>query len=85
MSVLVGKKAPAFDAKAVINGGEIIENFSLSQYEGEKYVVFFFSVVETDSATVIAIGALTKASVQISIQANILTLFQFDVDDSGIS
>ena len=42
MSVLVGKKAPAFDAKAVVNGGEIIENFSLSQYEGEKYVVFFF-------------------------------------------
>lgn len=42
MSVLVGKKAPAFDAKAVINGGEIIENFSLSQYEGSKYVVFFF-------------------------------------------
>jgi len=42
MSVLVGKKAPAFDAKAVVNGGEIIENFSLSQYEGNKYVVFFF-------------------------------------------
>jgi len=42
MSVLVGKKAPAFNAKAVVNGGEIIENFSLSQYEGEKYVVFFF-------------------------------------------
>ncbi|MDD3079694.1 MAG: peroxiredoxin [Paludibacter sp.] len=42
MSVLVGKKAPEFDAKAVINGGEIVENFSLKQYEGEKYVVFFF-------------------------------------------
>jgi peroxiredoxin 2/4 len=42
MSVLVGKKAPAFDAKAVVNGGEIVENFSLQQYEGEKYVVFFF-------------------------------------------
>jgi peroxiredoxin (alkyl hydroperoxide reductase subunit C) len=42
MSVLVGKKAPLFNAKAVVNGGEIIENFSLSQYEGEKYVVFFF-------------------------------------------
>jgi peroxiredoxin (alkyl hydroperoxide reductase subunit C) len=42
MSVLVGKKAPAFDTKAVVNGGEIIESFSLSQYEGEKYVVFFF-------------------------------------------
>ncbi len=42
MSVLVGKKAPVFNTKAVVNGGEIIENFSLTQYEGEKYVVFFF-------------------------------------------
>lgn len=42
MSVLVGKQAPVFNTKAVINGGEIIENFSLNQYVGEKYVVFFF-------------------------------------------
>ena len=42
MSVLVGKKAPLFSAKAVVNGGEIVENFSLEQYVGEKYVVFFF-------------------------------------------
>lgn len=42
MSVLVGKQAPAFNAKAVVNGGEIIENFSLKQYVAEKYVVFFF-------------------------------------------
>lgn len=42
MSVLVGKKAPAFKAKAVINGGEIIDNFSLEQYLGNKYVIFFF-------------------------------------------
>ena len=42
MSVLVGKKAPVFNSKAVINGGEIVENFSLEQYVGEKYVVFFF-------------------------------------------
>ena len=42
MSVLVGKKAPVFNAKAVINGNEIIEDFSLEQYLGEKYVVFFF-------------------------------------------
>ncbi|HEY6916002.1 MAG TPA: peroxiredoxin, partial [Paludibacter sp.] len=27
---------------AVVNGGEIVENFSLQQYVGEKYVVFFF-------------------------------------------
>lgn len=42
MSVLVGKKAPVFNSKAVVNGGEIVENFSLKQFEGEKYVVFFF-------------------------------------------
>jgi len=42
MSVLVGKKAPVFNSKAVVNGGEIVENFSLQQYEGKKYVVFFF-------------------------------------------
>ena len=42
MSVLVGKKAPVFNSKAVLNGGEIVENFSLEQFVGEKYVVFFF-------------------------------------------
>ena len=39
--VLVGKQAPAFTAQAVINGGEIVDNFSLSDYKG-KYVVLFF-------------------------------------------
>jgi peroxiredoxin (alkyl hydroperoxide reductase subunit C) len=42
MAVLVGKKAPSFKAKAVINGGEIVENFSLDQYVGKKYVIFYF-------------------------------------------
>ncbi len=42
MSVLVGKKAPAFSEAAVVNGGEIVENFSLEQYLGKKYVVFYF-------------------------------------------
>jgi len=42
MAVLVGKKAPAFSAPAVINGGEIVERFSIEQYLGKKYVVFFF-------------------------------------------
>jgi peroxiredoxin (alkyl hydroperoxide reductase subunit C) len=42
MSVLVGKKAPVFRAKAVINGNDITEDFSLDQYLGNKYVVFFF-------------------------------------------
>jgi peroxiredoxin (alkyl hydroperoxide reductase subunit C) len=39
---LVGKKAPSFSAPAVINGKEVVENFSLDQFLGKKYVVFFF-------------------------------------------
>lgn len=39
---LVGKKAPSFSAQAVINGGEIVDGFSLDQYIGKKHVVFFF-------------------------------------------
>ena len=42
MAVLVGKKAPRFSAQAVINGEEIVENFSLDQYLGKKHVIFFF-------------------------------------------
>ncbi|MDQ3393822.1 MAG: peroxiredoxin [Bacteroidota bacterium] len=39
---LVGKKAPIVKAPAVINGEEIVENFSLDQYLGKKEVIFFF-------------------------------------------
>lgn len=39
---LVGKKAPVFKAQAVINGGEIVADFSLEQYVGKKHVIFFF-------------------------------------------
>lgn len=42
MSVLVGKKAPLFEADAVVNGVEFVEKFSLEQYIGKKYVIFFF-------------------------------------------
>ena len=42
MAVLVGKKAPLFEADAVVNGGEFVEKFSLDQYIGKKYVLFFF-------------------------------------------
>lgn len=41
MAVLVGRKAPEFSASAVVNGVEIVENFTLSQFKG-KYVVLFF-------------------------------------------
>jgi peroxiredoxin (alkyl hydroperoxide reductase subunit C) len=42
MNVLVGKKAPVFKEEAVVNGKEFAEGFSLEQYLGKKYVVFFF-------------------------------------------
>ncbi len=42
MSVLVGKKAPSFKAAAVINGTEIVKDFSLDQYVGKSNVLFFF-------------------------------------------
>ena len=39
---LVGKKAPLINAAAVVDGEEIVENFSLDQYLGNKDVIFFF-------------------------------------------
>ena len=42
MPVLVGRKAPSFTASAVVDGGTIVEDFSLDQYLGKKYVLFFF-------------------------------------------
>ncbi|MEN8187034.1 MAG: peroxiredoxin [Bacteroidota bacterium] len=42
MAVLVGKKAPKFTAKAVVDGGKFVDEFSLDQYLGKKHVVFFF-------------------------------------------
>ena len=39
---LVGKPAPLFTAGAVINGEEIVNDFSLEQFIGNKEVIFFF-------------------------------------------
>ena len=39
---LVGKKAPVFNAPAVVNGEEIVESFSLEEYIGKKEVIFFW-------------------------------------------
>ncbi len=41
MGVLVGKEAPDFSVKAVVNGGEVKEGYSLQSLRG-KYVVLFF-------------------------------------------
>jgi len=42
MSVLVGKKAPSFSAAAVVNGGEIVNDFNLDQFIGKNHVLLFF-------------------------------------------
>ena len=39
---LVGKKAPVFNAPAIINGYENVDTFSLQQFIGKKEVIFFF-------------------------------------------
>lgn len=41
MAVLVGRQAPDFTAKAVVNG-QIVDSFKLSQFKDKKYVVLFF-------------------------------------------
>lgn len=41
MATLIGQKAPHFSARAVISG-HIHDHFSLDQYLGKKYVLFFF-------------------------------------------
>lgn len=42
MRALVGKKAPSFKANAVINGGIIINDFTIDQFKDEKYILLFF-------------------------------------------
>ena len=42
MAVLVGQKAPNFSAAAVIDGNNIVSDFSLEQYIDKKYVILFF-------------------------------------------
>ncbi|MEI7421615.1 MAG: peroxiredoxin [Prolixibacteraceae bacterium] len=42
MCTLVGKKAPVFKATAVVNGNDFVSDFSLEQFVGQKYVLFFF-------------------------------------------
>lgn len=41
MGVLVGQAAPEFKAKAVIDG-QIVSDFSLTQYRGQYVVLFFY-------------------------------------------
>ena len=39
---LVGGLAPNFKTTAIINGGESVNNFTLDQFIGKKYVILFF-------------------------------------------
>ncbi|WP_185851224.1 peroxiredoxin [Blattabacterium cuenoti] len=39
---LISKKAPNFTASAVLNGEDIIQNFTLEHFYGSKYVLLFF-------------------------------------------
>lgn len=39
---LIGKKRPDISQKAVINGCEIVDEFSLSKYDGKTIVLFFY-------------------------------------------
>lgn len=41
MGVLVGKQAPEFKAKAVVDG-KILEDFTLSSFHGKNVVLFFY-------------------------------------------
>ncbi|WP_341658709.1 peroxiredoxin [Blattabacterium cuenoti] len=42
MNTLISKKAPNFTASAVLNGKDIVSNFTLEQFQGKKYVLLFF-------------------------------------------
>jgi peroxiredoxin 2/4 len=39
---LIGRKAPTFEASAVINGKDIVHDFSLAQFIDHQEVLFFF-------------------------------------------
>ncbi|NPA42509.1 MAG: peroxiredoxin [Chlorobi bacterium] len=39
---LIGKPAPDFRAQAVINGKDIVDDFTLSQFRGQKVIFFFY-------------------------------------------
>jgi peroxiredoxin (alkyl hydroperoxide reductase subunit C) len=39
---IIGKKAPDFTASAVINGNQIVDDFTLSSFEGKYTVLFFY-------------------------------------------
>lgn len=61
---LVGKKAPNFIENAVINGGDFDAEFSLEQYIGKKYVLFFFYPLDFTFVCPTEILAFQKAAAE---------------------
>ncbi len=73
-SLLIGKKAPAFRAKAVA-GQKIIEGFSLEKFLG-KYVIFFFYPLDFTFVCPTELHAF---------QEQLYTFKQFDAEVVGCS
>ncbi|WP_185883150.1 peroxiredoxin [Blattabacterium cuenoti] len=42
MKNLISQKAPNFTANAVLNGKDLIQDFTLERFQGKKYVLLFF-------------------------------------------
>ncbi|WP_185877595.1 peroxiredoxin [Blattabacterium cuenoti] len=42
MNTLIAKKAPNFKTSAVLNGKDIVHDFTIEQFIGKKYVILFF-------------------------------------------
>jgi len=60
MSVLVGRKAPSFSAKAIVGGSELVESFNLEQYLDKKHVILFFYPKDFSSVCPIEMHAFQK-------------------------
>ncbi|MEY4144335.1 MAG: hypothetical protein RLZZ335_187 [Bacteroidota bacterium] len=60
MSILVGRKAPSFCAKAVVAGGEVVDSFSLDQFIDQKHVILFFYPKDFSSVCPIEMHAFQK-------------------------
>ncbi len=82
MAVLVGKKAPSFKAQAVINGSEIVENFSLDQYLGKKYVVFFFYPKDFTFVCPTELHAFQEALAEFEKQDTVIVACSTDTEQS---
>ena len=82
MAVLVGKKAPSFKAQAVINGNQIVENFSLDQYLGKKNVIFFFYPKDFTFVCTTELHAFQEALAEFEKQDTVVVACSTDTEQS---